>query len=406
MKTRFFGLFALVVATGFAGQSVFAQYPGQLPPGYGYGMPGMVPGQPMMQGAPVIMPGAVQPMAYSAPAAFIPATPAYAGPMDVIPAGATCDSCDSKGCDGDCKGGKGKGGMNHFVRAYGDFLYLRSRDSEVAYAVPFDGPVVFNPNTVQVGPVGVADMDFQPGFRVGLAFCIDECTDITLEYTMFESTTFDEVVATAPDVVRSLVSHPGTATAAQDFLQANAGYDINYDIGDLNFERRFYDSGDLQLGWLAGIRVVQMEQQFQADFAGSGTETVATDLDFYGAGIRFGVNAEACLVGQWSAYTKENGSLVPGEFRADYFQAQSYDPRVVETGWKAGRIVGIWELEVGISRVSKCHNYRWNLGYAFNAWTNTIQTDEWIKGVQQNSFIGMDSTTTFDGLVARFEVRY
>ncbi|HRX80930.1 MAG TPA: hypothetical protein P5307_17800, partial [Pirellulaceae bacterium] len=76
------------------------------------------------------------------------------------------------------------------------------------------------------------------------------------------------------------------------------------------------------------------------------------------------------------------------------------------TAWEAGRLVTIWDLELGVSRVSRCGNYRVNAGYMFSAWTNTIQTDEWIKGVQTNNFVGMDSTMTFDGLVARFEARY
>jgi hypothetical protein len=35
-----------------------------------------------------------------------------------------------------------------------------------------------------------------------------------------------------------------------------------------------------------------------------------------------------------------------------------------------------------------------------------LQTDEWIQGVHANNFIGMEDTTTLDGLVARFEACY
>ena len=34
---------------------------------------------------------------------------------------------------------------------------------------------------------------------------------------------------------------------------------------------------------------------------------------------------------------------------------------------------------------------------------NIIETDEWIHAVQQHDFTNMDSTMTFDGLVARAE---
>ena len=82
------------------------------------------------------------------------------------------------------------------------------------------------------------------------------------------------------------------------------------------------------------------------------------------------------------------------------------DPQVVDTFWHGGRIVGIWDLETGFKWTSRCGNYSANLGYIFSAWTNTLQTDEWIRGVRENTFIGMDNTMTFDGLVVRFEARF
>ena len=42
----------------------------------------------------------------------------------------------------------------------------------------------------------------------------------------------------------------------------------------------------------------------------------------------------------------------------------------------------------------------------YSAWTNMVQTDEWIQGVHQNNFIDMADTSTFDGLTARVEVRF
>jgi hypothetical protein len=105
-------------------------------------------------------------------------------------------------------------------------------------------------------------------------------------------------------------------------------------------------------------------------------------------------------------YGKAYASLIPGEFRASFQQSQSFDSRVVDTAWRAGRIVTIWDLELGMGWTSKCQNYRASLGYVFSAWTNMVQTDEWIEGVHTNNFIDMDATSTFDGLVGRFEARF
>ena len=147
MKTRFFVSLAAIAVICIGGQSLNAQYPGQqFAPGYGYQVPGgMMPmGQPammpgMMPGAPVAPAAFAQPSPFGAPAAFIPASPAMAPPSQVMPAGYQPD-CGGKGCKGGCnscsKGGKG--GACHTWEFYGEFLYLRPRDAEVAYAVPFD----------------------------------------------------------------------------------------------------------------------------------------------------------------------------------------------------------------------------------------------------------------------------
>jgi hypothetical protein len=306
----------------------------------------------------------------------------------------------------DGKGGKSKCGPCFAI--YGDFLHLRARDAEVAYAVVIDGPVTAPPTNfpVQVSPIGVVDMDFQPGFRVGFRYNLNPCNAIGAEYTFFEANTQNTVTTQFPDVVRSLVSHPGTLTAAQDFLTATAEYDLSHDIVDGNYYSLLSCAPDYQLTAVYGIRAMQHEQRLQVDFAGSGTETVMTDIDFYGAGVRAGLEYDKFISCQWLVYAKGFGNLIPGEFRADYDQSQSYDSLVVDTGWKAGRLVTIWDLELGLSWVSKCGNYRFNAGYMFSAWTNMVQTDEWIAAVQQNSYIDMDSTMTYDGLVTRMEVRF
>ena len=420
MKTRFFFSLAAAAVICFGGQSLNAQYPGQFAPGYGYQVPGAIMpiGQPaMMPGAlPGMMPGAptlpaafAQPSPFGAPAAFIPASPALAPPSQVLPAGHTA-KCDGKGCGGGCDSCSKGNGACHRWGFYGEFLYLRARDAEVAYAVPFNGPVVPPANNprVQVGPVGVLDMDFQPSFRVGLNYFVNDCTRISAEYTMYESGTTDQTLRgnNPAYVVHSLVSHPSTATAAQDFVQANGQYDISMDIVDVDMRRLFYNDCDLRIGWVMGVRAAQQEQQMEVVFTGTGTETVTTDIDFNGVGAKLGIDGEASLFGCWQAYANFSGSLIPGMFSADFDQGQSYDNVVVDTNWEAGRIVTIWDLEMGITRVSRCGNYRLSAGYMFSAWTNTLQTDEWIEAVHTNNFIDMDSTMTFDGLVGRFEARY
>jgi tripartite-type tricarboxylate transporter receptor subunit TctC len=78
----------------------------------------------------------------------------------------------------------------------------------------------------------------------------------------------------------------------------------------------------------------------------------------------------------------------------------------VDTGWKAGRVVPICDLEIGGGFYSPCGTYRATVGYVFSAWGNVVKTQDWIQAVQTNSYNNLGNTMTFDGLVARIEARF
>lgn len=419
MKTNTIALGAALLVSLVAGPVLFAQYPGQFSPGYGQPIGGMgqmpMPGQmgyaPAMQAAPIgttMVPMMAQPVYHQVPQGYGVVPTSYDRLFGDEAAGKK--SGDGKDCHGKC-GGKCSqcltGGYSSRLSFYGDFLYLRVRDAEVAFAVPVDGPIVAAPTPrVEVGPVAVADMDYQPGFRAGLAIAANDCTQFTVEYSFFEAGTTESLSVGNPFVLESLVQHPSVQNVGANFRQAIGQYDISFDMIDVALHRLLSYSESHQFGVALGLRYGQIEQTFQADFSIGGTENVTTDIDFYGVGVRGGLEYEQYLGCRMLVYAKGYGSLVPGEARASYLQSQSFDSRVVNTSWKAGRLMTMWDLELGLGISSKCKNYRATAGYVFSAWTNLVQTDEWIRGVHTNDFIGMDGTTTLDGLVARIEARY
>jgi hypothetical protein len=390
----FFGLLTACIQVS----AVKAQYPPMGPPG----------------GTPIYQPSPLANMA-TPYTSVLPA--AYGGNVrGGVGYDTTSDcTCDAKGgaCDGSCGCACADCcvtvvGFQHCWHVYGEFLYLRPRDSEVAWITPANSnfPVPPNPAPVQIGPIGVLDHDYQPGFRGGIQYNMTECTALSVQYTFYEAGTDDFVAITGANVVESLVSHPAIDTTARNFRQGVANYNINYDLIDIDYHELLFYGCDYQFGYLLGANLVQMEQTMFAAFTGNGTETVRTDIDFYGAGLRFGLEGEAGRGGRFRAYGKLIGSLVAGEFRADYDLGHSYDAVVIDTAWTAGRVVGIWDLELGAKWISCCGHYSASLGYLFSSWTNTVQTDQWIRGVQTSSFIDMDDTMTFDGLVARLEARF
>ena len=134
---------------------------------------------------------------------------------------------------------------------------------------------------------------------------------------------------------------------------------------------------------------------------------MATDIDFTGAGVRLGLEAERFdFAVPVKLYMKGFTSLMAGEFDAAYQQTvQNNSNYGVDTGCTGPDRAHLrlrtrrWDLSAG-GRMQA------TLGYMFSAWTNVVKTEEWIHGVQTNDFRDMGDTMTFDGLVARVEGRF
>ena len=54
--------------------------------------------------------------------------------------------------------------------------------------------------------------------------------------------------------------------------------------------------------------------------------------------------------------------------------------------WKAGRIVTMLDLELGVGWTGPCDRFRLRAGYLISGWLNTVRTDEWIDAVNANQF--------------------
>ena len=144
-----------------------------------------------------------------------------------------------------------------------------------------------------------------------------------------------------------------------------------------------------------------------AQFAALGVDAMSTGIEFDGGGLRGGWEGErhARSCG-FLCYGRATANFVAGEFKARYWQGSSFDPVIVDTVWKGGRIVTMVDLELGVGWASPCDRYRFTTGYIVNCWLNTVTTSDWIDAVQTNDFGGLGDTLTFDGLVARAEVRF
>jgi hypothetical protein len=315
------------------------------------------------------------------------------GPVRRFLQNACCNYCAAQGCR----------------EVYGEFLYVRPRNAEVAYGVAIDGPITTPPMDppIQIGPVGIVDPDYEPAFRIGFSRMLDNCSSIGGAYTRYESDTYNHISTTVPNVIRSLVSHPSSSSASTDYLDGSANSGIDFDLIDLEFRNVLFCRNRTVVNSLLGARYARMDQTFNATFVDLGTEAVNSRVDFDGAGLRIGLEGERH--GQcWPVvfYGRSTASFVAGEFRTSYHQGQSFDQTVVDTGWRAGRIVTILDFELGVGWASPGGRLHLTAGYMVSAWMNAVKTADWIQAVQSNSFTGMGDTLTFDGLVLRADVNF
>jgi len=291
---------------------------------------------------------------------------------------------------------------------FAEALYMRARDAEVVYGVPFNGPVTSPPDPpIQVGRTGVVDFDYEPAFRVGYSGAVGDCATVGVTYSYFQAATADDIHTQAPYVIRSMVAHPSTLAAASDGLDAVAQFSMDYDLIDADYRRVFSCSPLHTMNYLVGARYANLNQDFSSQYAVNGLETVTTNINFEGGGIRLGLEGERyARCSGWMIYGNAAASFVAGEFRGQYAQGQAFDASVVDTSWKAGRIVSMLDLEVGVGWTSCSGRLRMTAGYFVSGWFNTVKTDEFIQAVKTNNFIDLGDRLTFDGLSVRGELRF
>ncbi|MCA9177590.1 MAG: hypothetical protein KDB14_24055 [Planctomycetales bacterium] len=296
----------------------------------------------------------------------------------------------------------------HNIAVFGEFLYWRPRNSEIPYAVIQNSnlPVVNPP--VQVSPIALTDHDYEPAFRAGFSVSLGTCSSVTVQYTRFEATTADAIDLTGfPGLgVFGMTLHPAQNTSS-NATAATASDFLSFDTIDADYRELLSYGPSHRINYVIGASYSNLEQDFSASYINNDTETVSTNINFDGAGLRLGLEMERYSRNRTMiTYCKALSTILAGEFQASYLQGTGADPVIVQTAWEAGRIVPILEMEAGFGWQFHQGAYRLTAGYNFTSWFNTVKTQDWINSVQTNNFNSLGDTMTFDGLVARIEARF
>lgn len=294
----------------------------------------------------------------------------------------------------------------HRTGIFGEFLYLKPRGANVAYAQPRDGldPQLSTP----MGATAVVAPSYRAGYRVGGAWALDDCTSLVATFTSFSSSADNQASSDIPITLHSLVTHPATVSAASNSLVAQAQYGTEFRLADLDYRALLKGGPRWAFNYRVGARYAHLEQTFFAQQPISpGTTNVNTNVNFDGGGPRVGFDVERFgRANAFFVYSKGFANFLAGTVTADYTQTNTFALTQAQTSWKDNRIVSILEFEAGLGWMSPAERVRLSAGYYVAAWYNAMTTPNWIAAVQSTNFGNASDTITFDGLVVRGEFRW
>jgi hypothetical protein len=293
---------------------------------------------------------------------------------------------------------------------FGDVLWLHPTGIDMAHAQQQNG--LGGAGTVPFGEIGVADPDYDIGFRLGGELRIAADAGIFASYAFFESDAMSSLAAPGipggGGVVGSLVHHPG-ATITASVGPVDATYDIQFQIGDLAYRQILSRDCVHYVSVFLGGRFGQLDQEFMQTGIFGGGQAGAIDtsstIEFTGAGPLAGIDgARQIGKSRFSVYGRSLVAALTGEFDSRYLMLnRTTDVLLAESLWKDDRIVPMLDYEIGIAWTSPQGHLRFAAGYLGSHWFGAVTTPTFVDAVQADNYVDVNDAVSFDGLVGRIE---
>ncbi|MCM2372491.1 Lpg1974 family pore-forming outer membrane protein [Aporhodopirellula aestuarii] len=319
--------------------------------------------------------------------------------------------------EGSLLGGLGSGSAKcpqpwwaHRSGAFGEFLYLTAGSSDLIYAVEGTDPdpAVGTPT----GPIGIAQMEGDAGFRTGFSIAASPCSSLNVAYSYWQGSTFDVINADNASgyVLNSQLLHPSLDNTGVSSLQSNADHEISFQTVDLNYRHLWKQAGALAVNWTAGLRYSNLEQTLRSQQTfqvANGLTDVTTDIDFNGFGLTGGLDLKrySCETGLY-IYGQGMASLLAGDWKADYRQANQFDGGEARNSYEDFHATPILEGEIGLGWQSPAGRVTMQSGYTMAGWYSAVTTRGYIDAVRNSDLIDIGETITFSGLTSRVTFQF
>jgi len=297
----------------------------------------------------------------------------------------------------------------HRTGAFADILLLRPGSTDLIYAVEQTDPIGLAAAS-PTGPVGIANIDEEAGFRTGFALAASNCSSLVVSYAWWDGETLSTLTANAPNVLNSQVIHPSVDTTGAASLAASSMQGISFQTVDTTYRHLWKATEKTAINWLAGLRYGNLEQTSstnQTVQVATGLTNVRTDIGFDGFGITGGADFErySCQSGL-SIYGRSMLSLLAGDWQADYVQTNQFGGGVIANQISDYRVTPIIDTELGLGWTCMDGRLRVRGGFLLSAWLDAMTTRSYIDGVRTGQIQEIEEVLTFSGLTSGLEFRF
>jgi hypothetical protein len=286
--------------------------------------------------------------------------------------------------------------------AYAEYLYWKASPTGLDYAT------VENPITL--APIATASLDLPrtDGCRFGVGFRFaGTCCDLTCNYTHFQSSDQEMVVAGGP-ATELLSTRSFFSAVAMDSV--GAGDTLNLNLYDIEANWRTCLNETVGFRGFAGVRLATIDQDFTSTYTllGSVAGTIHLPTSMDAAGIRLGAELQWRTAWGFQVFGRGATSLLVADFTTGRQESNTLNGLIIDTSVKTTRVVPVLEAAAGIA-------WTWGPvefsgGYEMSNWFNMVGVGDVSGGIGTLPVTAASTAVTqqslfIDGWFARLMVR-
>lgn len=294
----------------------------------------------------------------------------------------------------------------------GDLLFWQSNEDDLDFAVKSHSN-----STISHGHVEDLDFDWDWGFRLGLGYKLPyDKWDLFINYTYVHAQASGRAHRGNGAIYPEWIAPFTVSVPAGETLyatRAHAKWKANVNIADIELGRNCFVSKWLSVRPFISVRGLVIDQDYHVEYKGGTAvavgdeESVSIDNDFWGVGLRMGVDSLWGLGAGWSIYGNAAASLLSGHF--DVFQSQKLekiDIQQVRISNNVDNVVAAAELALGIQwdyLFSKDrYHFGVKFGWEFNVFFDQNRMLRFVSDTSPGIINQSDEDLSFQGLTLGF----